>query len=147
MIERVLTALNEGWDGALPGLPVSDTIKRVEGERVVETLDRHSLRAVQTPQAFVADVLCRAYEGDLSSATDCASLVEAQGGRVKIVLGDPRLRRSRTPPISSASPRCCDSRLLSDRREIAHETAAVDPYVEAAREAGIDGGHRRLLLW
>jgi 2-C-methyl-D-erythritol 4-phosphate cytidylyltransferase len=93
VIERVLTALNEGWEGALPGLPVSDTIKRVEGERVVETLDRHSLRAVQTPQAFVADVLRRAYEGDVSSATDCASLVEARGGRVKVVPGDPRLAK------------------------------------------------------
>jgi 2-C-methyl-D-erythritol 4-phosphate cytidylyltransferase len=93
VIERVLTALNEGWDGALPGLPVSDTIKRVEGERVVETLDRDSLRAVQTPQAFVADVLRRAYEQDVSSATDCASLVEAQGGRVKVVPGDPRLAK------------------------------------------------------
>lgn len=93
VIERVLTALNEGWDGAVPGLPVSDTIKRVEGERVVETLDRDSLRAVQTPQAFVADVLRRAYEQDVSSATDCASLVEAQGARVKVVPGDPRLAK------------------------------------------------------
>jgi 2-C-methyl-D-erythritol 4-phosphate cytidylyltransferase len=93
VIERVLTALNEGWDGALPGLTVSDTIKRVEDERVLETLDRDSLRAVQTPQAFVADVLRRAYEGDVSSATDCASLVEAQGGRVKVVPGDPRLAK------------------------------------------------------
>jgi 2-C-methyl-D-erythritol 4-phosphate cytidylyltransferase len=93
VIERVLTALNEGWDGAVPGLPVSDTIKRVEGERVVETLERGSLRAVQTPQAFVADVLRRAYEGDVSSATDCASIVEARGGRVKVVPGDPRLAK------------------------------------------------------
>jgi len=93
VIERVLTALNEGWDGAVPGLPVSDTIKRVEGERVLETLHRDSLRAVQTPQAFVAGVLRRAYEQDVSSATDCASLVEAQGGRVKVVPGDPRLAK------------------------------------------------------
>lgn len=93
VIERVVTGLNDGWDGVVPGLPVLDTIKRVEGERVAETLDRDSLRAVQTPQAFVADVLRRAYEGDVSSATDCASLVEAQGGRVKVVTGDPRLTK------------------------------------------------------
>lgn len=93
VIERVLSALNEGWDGAVPGLPASDTIKRVESDRVVETLDRDSLRTVQTPQAFVAGVLRRAYEGDVSAATDCASLVEAQGGRVKVVPGDPRLAK------------------------------------------------------
>lgn len=93
VIERLLTGLNEGWDGVVPGLAVPDTIKRVEGERVVETLDRESLRAVQTPQAFVAEVLRRAYEGDVSSAIDCASLVEAQAGRVKVVAGDARLAK------------------------------------------------------
>src|SRR5262249_1736184 len=83
-------ALNEGWDGAVPTLPVADTIKRVEGDRVVETLDRESLRAVQTPQAFLADVLRRAHS-DGAAASDCAALVEAQGGRVKVVPGDPVL--------------------------------------------------------
>jgi 2-C-methyl-D-erythritol 4-phosphate cytidylyltransferase len=91
VIERVLAALNQGWDGAVPGLPVSDTVKRVEGEAVVETLDREQLRIVQTPQAFVADVLRAAYAGDIAAATDCASLVEARGGRVTVVAGDPRL--------------------------------------------------------
>jgi 2-C-methyl-D-erythritol 4-phosphate cytidylyltransferase len=93
VIERVLTALNEGWDGAVPVLAVPDTVKRVEGERAVETLDRASLRLVQTPQAFVADVFRAAFGGDVSSASDCASLVEARGGRVKVVAGDPRLAK------------------------------------------------------
>jgi 2-C-methyl-D-erythritol 4-phosphate cytidylyltransferase len=94
VIERVLAALTEGWDGAVPALPLSDTVKRVEGERIVETLRRAELRAVQTPQAFVANVLRDAYEhGDLGTATDCASLVEARGGRVKIVPGDQRLAK------------------------------------------------------
>jgi 2-C-methyl-D-erythritol 4-phosphate cytidylyltransferase len=94
VIERVLAPLGEGWDGAVPALPVSDTVKRVEGDRIVETLPRGELRAVQTPQAFVAPVLRDAYAtGDLSGATDCASLVEARGGRVKIVPGDPRLAK------------------------------------------------------
>jgi 2-C-methyl-D-erythritol 4-phosphate cytidylyltransferase len=91
VIERVVTALNEGWDGAVPALPVADTVKRVDGERVVETLAREELRAVQTPQAFVAQVLRDACRGDVSGASDCASLVEAKGGRVKVVDGDPRL--------------------------------------------------------
>jgi 2-C-methyl-D-erythritol 4-phosphate cytidylyltransferase len=91
VIERVLTALNEGWDGAVPALAVADTIKRVDGERVVETLRREELRAVQTPQAFVAPVLREACRGDVSGASDCASLVEGRGGRIKVVEGDPRL--------------------------------------------------------
>jgi 2-C-methyl-D-erythritol 4-phosphate cytidylyltransferase len=93
VVERVLTALNEGWDGAVPALPIADTVKRVDGDRVVETLDRDQLRAVQTPQAFVAAVLRDAYSGELAGASDCARLVEASGGRVKIVPGDPRLRK------------------------------------------------------
>jgi 2-C-methyl-D-erythritol 4-phosphate cytidylyltransferase len=91
VIERVLAPLSEGWDGVVPGVPLADTVKRVEGDRVVETLSRDDLVAVQTPQAFLADVLRRALSGDVSSATDCASLVESQGGRIKVVEGDPRL--------------------------------------------------------
>jgi 2-C-methyl-D-erythritol 4-phosphate cytidylyltransferase len=91
VIERVLAPLSEGWDGVVPVVPLADTVKRVEGDRVVETLPREDLVAVQTPQAFLADTLRRAVSGDVSSATDCASLVESQGGRVKVVEGDPRL--------------------------------------------------------
>jgi 2-C-methyl-D-erythritol 4-phosphate cytidylyltransferase len=94
VIERVVTALNDGWDGVVPGLPLADTVKRVEGDRVVETLRREDLRAVQTPQGFVASVLRAAYAvADVGSATDCASLVEAQGGRVTVVRGDPLLAK------------------------------------------------------
>jgi 2-C-methyl-D-erythritol 4-phosphate cytidylyltransferase len=91
VIGRVLGALNEGWDGAVPGLPVSDTVKRVDGDLVVETISRDDLRAVQTPQAFVAPVLREAFAGDVTRASDCSSLVEARGGRVKVVAGDRRL--------------------------------------------------------
>jgi 2-C-methyl-D-erythritol 4-phosphate cytidylyltransferase len=86
--------LSAGWDGAVPVLPVADTVKRVEGDRVVETLDREALRAVQTPQAFVADVLRRALVSGsepLTPWTDCSAAVEASGGRVTVVPGDPRL--------------------------------------------------------
>lgn len=97
VLERVLTALGSGWDGAVPGLPLSDTIKRVAGERVVETLPRAELMAVQTPQAFSAGVLRAALEGDVAAASDCASLVEARGGRVTVVPGDRRLLKVTTP--------------------------------------------------
>jgi 2-C-methyl-D-erythritol 4-phosphate cytidylyltransferase len=91
VIERVLAPLAEGWDGVVPGLPVPDTVKRVGSDGgVVETLARDGLWAVQTPQAFPVDVLRRALAGD-AEATDCAGLVEAAGGRVKVVPGDPML--------------------------------------------------------
>jgi 2-C-methyl-D-erythritol 4-phosphate cytidylyltransferase len=90
VIERLLTTLNEGWDGAVPVLPVPDTVKRVEGDRIVGTEDREGLAIAQTPQAFLAAVLREAVNAG-GEATDCSALVEARGGRVKAVPGDPRL--------------------------------------------------------
>jgi len=96
VIERVLAPLADGWDGAVPGLPVSDTLKRVAPDgTVLETVERDSLYAVQTPQAFPAGVLRRAVASG-ADATDCAGLVEASGGRVKVVPGDPLLLKVTT---------------------------------------------------
>ncbi|MDX6448773.1 MAG: 2-C-methyl-D-erythritol 4-phosphate cytidylyltransferase [Gaiellaceae bacterium] len=91
VIGRVLAPLSQGWAAAIPALPLPDTVKRVDGIAVVETLDRTKLVAVQTPQAFVASVLREAFGGEIAGASDCASLVERRGGRVCIVEGDPRL--------------------------------------------------------
>jgi 2-C-methyl-D-erythritol 4-phosphate cytidylyltransferase len=91
LIERVLAPLSEGWDGVVPGLAVVDTLKRVRVDAVVETVDRTGLYGAQTPQAFLSSVLRRAYAAELGATTDCAALVEAIGGRVTIVEGDPRL--------------------------------------------------------
>jgi 2-C-methyl-D-erythritol 4-phosphate cytidylyltransferase len=88
VFDAVIGAVRDGADGAVPGVPVSDTIKRVDGDRVVETVDRTSLVAVQTPQAFRADVLRRAH-ASASDATDDAALVESVGGTVVIVPGEP----------------------------------------------------------
>lgn len=96
VLERVLAPLAEGWDGVVPGLPLTDTVKRVERDAVVETLDREGLVGVQTPQAFLAATVRDAYAGDVAGATDCASLVEARGGRVRVVPGDPRLLKVTT---------------------------------------------------
>jgi 2-C-methyl-D-erythritol 4-phosphate cytidylyltransferase len=91
LVTRVLAGLADGADGAIPVVPVADTIKRVRDGDVVETLDRAELRAVQTPQAFLADSLRRAYAAPaerLDAATDCASLLEAAGMRVAVVDGE-----------------------------------------------------------
>jgi 2-C-methyl-D-erythritol 4-phosphate cytidylyltransferase len=95
LVGRVLAPLGEGWDGVVPALPVADTVKRVDGDRVLETLHRDDLVAVQTPQAFLADTLRRAVAGG-DDATDCAGLVEAAGGRVRWVDGDPKLLKVTT---------------------------------------------------
>jgi len=101
VLERVIAGLGDGFDGAVPGLPIPDTVKRAPGGVVVETLDREDLVRVQTPQAFVAPVLRAALTppaGDSApGATDCAALVEANGGRVRVVEGDERLVKVTTP--------------------------------------------------
>ena len=96
VVERVLAPLSEGWDGVVAALPLADTVKTVEGNRVTGTLERDALVAAQTPQAFPADKLRDACAGEITGATDCASLVEARGGRVTWVEGDPRLLKVTT---------------------------------------------------
>jgi 2-C-methyl-D-erythritol 4-phosphate cytidylyltransferase len=97
VVERVLAPLGEGFDGAVPVLPVADTLKRVERGVVAETVERDGLAGAQTPQAFLADSLRRALAGDLAGVTDCASALERAGGRVAAVDGDPRLLKVTTP--------------------------------------------------
>jgi|SRR5687767_2589773 len=87
LFEAVIAAVQRGADGAVPALPVADTVKRVAGDRVVETLDRTTLVAVQTPQAFRAEALRKAH-ADNADATDDAALVEQAGGTVVIVPGE-----------------------------------------------------------
>ena len=95
VIERVVAALGEEWQGAVAALPVADTLKRARDSAVVETVDRSGLHAAQTPQAFFADELRRALAVE-RQASDCAGLVEAGGGRVRLVRGDPRLLKVTT---------------------------------------------------
>jgi 2-C-methyl-D-erythritol 4-phosphate cytidylyltransferase len=96
VVGRVLAPLAEGADGVVPVLPLADTVKRVRGSVVEETVARDGLVAAQTPQAFPTETLRRALIGDLAGATDCASLVERAGGRVVVVDGDPRLLKVTT---------------------------------------------------
>jgi 2-C-methyl-D-erythritol 4-phosphate cytidylyltransferase len=93
---RAIGAVAAGADGAVPALPVADTIKVVVDGTVVSTPDRSTLVAVQTPQAFRAAALRAAHErgGD---ATDDAALVEALGGRVVVVDGEADNRKITVP--------------------------------------------------
>ena len=83
----MIDAVGAGADAAVPGVPIADTLKRVDGTQVVETVPRESLVAVQTPQAFRAAAL-RAAHANGGDATDDAALVEAAGGSVVVVPGD-----------------------------------------------------------
>ena len=92
LVERCLQGL-EGWEGAIAATPLTDTVKEGDaGGRVLRTLDRSRLWAIQTPQVFRADALRRALAGeaaDLAAATDDASLVERAGGSVRLVEASP----------------------------------------------------------
>ena len=96
VVGRVLAPLAEGADGVVPAIPLADTVKRVRGAVVEETVAREGLVVAQTPQAFPVATLRRALAGDLTGATDCASLVERAGGRVVTVEGDRRLMKVTT---------------------------------------------------
>jgi 2-C-methyl-D-erythritol 4-phosphate cytidylyltransferase len=91
LIGRLVAAMGDESDGAIPAIPVSDTIKVAEDGFVSQTLDRSRLHAVQTPQAFGLGLLRRVFaapEEQILSATDDAALVERSGGRVRVVPGE-----------------------------------------------------------
>lgn len=91
LVRRVVARLGAGdCDGVIPGIPVRDTLKRVQGERVIDTADRSVLVAAQTPQGFDLAVVLAAHDAGDEDATDDAALVEANGGAVVVVPGDPR---------------------------------------------------------
>jgi 2-C-methyl-D-erythritol 4-phosphate cytidylyltransferase len=96
LFAEVVAAVRDGADGAITAVAVTDTVKRVEGNLVLGTVDRADLVAVQTPQAFRASVLRRAHAGG-EEATDDAALVEAAGGKVVVVAGDPGNLKLTTP--------------------------------------------------
>ena len=89
LFDLVIQAVADGADAAVPALAVSDTVKRVRGHRVIETVDREGLVAVQTPQAFRAEALRAAHRAGAVD-TDDAALVEANGGTVVVVEGERR---------------------------------------------------------
>jgi len=90
LVARVISALEEGADAVVPAVPVRDTLKAVRGSVVVGTVDRSGLVMVQTPQGFRVEVLRAAHVASDDDATDDAGLVEAMGGSVVTVAGDPR---------------------------------------------------------
>lgn len=90
-VEALLAALDDA-QGAVPALPVADTLKRGDGT-IAATVSRAGLWRAQTPQAFDLAALRRAYAAwpDDEEPTDDAAVVERAGGRVVMTPGDPML--------------------------------------------------------
>ncbi len=96
LFDAVIAAVRSGADGALPGVAVADTVKEVHNGVVVATLPRDRLVAAQTPQAFSA-VALRAAHARMPEGTDDAAVIEAAGGRVVVVPGEPDNFKITTP--------------------------------------------------
>lgn len=93
---RVIDSLRAGEKAVIPGMPVSDTIKRVDGDNyVTKTPTRSKLRSIQTPQGFTRKLLIKAHTS-ADDATDDAGLVEERGVDVKVILGEERAMKITT---------------------------------------------------
>lgn len=91
LLDRAVDALTDDWDAVAPALPLIDAVKRVDGERVIETLDRETLRAIQAPQVFRHDWILAAHR-DCAGADlpDDLAAAEQAGGRIRIIPGEVR---------------------------------------------------------
>jgi len=97
LFERVAAAVRATSASVIPALEIADTIKRVSGEQVQETVDRSSLRSAQTPQGFIAAELKRAYANASDDFTDDAALMQSQGKKVSFVAGEVEAAKITTP--------------------------------------------------
>ncbi|MDJ1369950.1 2-C-methyl-D-erythritol 4-phosphate cytidylyltransferase [Gulosibacter molinativorax] len=110
---RVAGAVRATGHGVVPGLPVVDTIKRVDASAyVLDTVDREALRAMQTPQGFPFAGLVRAYDSGAGEATDDAGTFAAGGGVVEVIAGDPDAFKITTLEDLAAAERLIARRAL-----------------------------------
>ncbi|MGN7798072.1 2-C-methyl-D-erythritol 4-phosphate cytidylyltransferase [Leifsonia sp. 22587] len=130
LFDAVVDAVVERGYGVIPGLPVSDTVKRIGADGIVhETVDRSALAAVQTPQGFPREQLLTAYALAESDETDDAGLVAAAGFRVDVVPGDAHAFKVTTPwDLRRAEELLTGSR--SPRIGSGSDTHAYDPAAE-----------------
>lgn len=99
LLARVINGCNT-FDACVPGLPSRDTVKRIDGDRIIETVPRETLRLVQTPQAFRYQKLLQAFAQAAKInfySTDEAALVEKFGGAVGWVEGEENNLKITTP--------------------------------------------------
>jgi 2-C-methyl-D-erythritol 4-phosphate cytidylyltransferase/2-C-methyl-D-erythritol 2,4-cyclodiphosphate synthase len=132
LFDTVVAAVVETGHGVVPGLPVSDTIKRVADDRSVhETVDRSTLAAVQTPQGFPRDQLLAAYAAATTDETDDAGLVAAAGFEVTVVPGEAQAFKITTPhDLQRAHEMIAPQPAALPRIGLGTDTHAFDPSAE-----------------
>ena len=97
LFESVYTRVKNSQQAVIPAMQISDTIKRVSSEEILETVDRSSLRSAQTPQGFIAAELKRAYADATNDFTDDAALFQSLGKKVLFVEGEADAAKITTP--------------------------------------------------
>lgn len=145
VFERVIAAVDAGGDGAIPVLPVIDTIKRVAGQDIVGVVDRAELAAAQTPQGFRRDVLDAAYRRATRDFTDDAALVADAGHRVVAVPGHPLAFKITTPAdLDRARGLVADTPVSPSSARIEHDVPV--PRVGIGTDVHAFGGDGALWL-
>jgi 2-C-methyl-D-erythritol 4-phosphate cytidylyltransferase/2-C-methyl-D-erythritol 2,4-cyclodiphosphate synthase len=103
LFAKVADSVRKNKISSLPVMRVVDTIKRIDGDTILETVDREVLRSAQTPQGFVASDLVAAYAATEADYTDDAALMQAAGHRVLAIDGDERAFKITTPADLAAA--------------------------------------------
>lgn len=144
VIDRLMTALGDA-EGAVPVLPVADTLARADG-LLGETVDRGGLVRVQTPQAFRLRTLAEAYaQWNGPSPTDESTVMRAAGREVAVVEGDPTLEKLTTAADWQRAEASLNSQLVSrtglgfDVHAFAGEGPIIMGGIEIAHERGLAG--------
>lgn len=145
VFERVVAAVESGRDGAIPVLPVIDTIKRVAGDDVVGAVDRSELSAAQTPQGFRREVIDAAYRAASREFTDDAALVAESGHAVAAVPGHPLAFKITTPAdLARARALVADTPIAPTATRLEHD--ALIPRVGMGTDVHGFGGDGDLWL-
>jgi len=103
LFAKVADSVRQNKISSLPVMRVVDTIKRIDGDTILETVDREVLRSAQTPQGFVTSDLVAAYAAAEADYTDDAALMQAAGHRIIAVDGDERAFKITTPADLAAA--------------------------------------------
>ncbi len=127
LVDRVVAAVRERGHGIIPVLPVADTIKRVDGVRVLETVDRSELVQVQTPQGFPREALEAAYASADGDHTDDAALFARAGGQVDTVEGEGGAFKITTPDDLRRAELELGEKRMTFRTGVGMDVHAYDP--------------------